>query len=302
MITLIEALNYRCLRYIRQPLDRFHVLVGPNASGKTTFLDVVGFLSDFVSKGLDFAVGERSPNFQDLLFGRQGERFELALEFLVPESVTGVRLAAGYAICRYELVVCEDPESKEVIVESEAVRFLQQTKPQDQSQDRLLFPDDVLSPVTIVSASRKGVRRAVSKSRNGATNFYSETHKEAGKGWVVNLRLGPQKSALGNLPEDEEKFPVSTWLKRLLSEGIQTLVLDSRKLRICQPAGNQSKHFKTDASNLPWVIDDFRTKHRSRFADWIADSRSASLNLKDVETVEQPWIDTVTSCWSMTMV
>lgn len=39
MITLIEALNYRCLRYISRPLESFHVLVGPNASGKTTFLD-----------------------------------------------------------------------------------------------------------------------------------------------------------------------------------------------------------------------------------------------------------------------
>ena len=42
MITLIEALNFRCLCYISQPMGPFHVLVGPNASGKTTFLDVVG--------------------------------------------------------------------------------------------------------------------------------------------------------------------------------------------------------------------------------------------------------------------
>jgi predicted ATPase len=33
MITRIEALGYRCLRYISQPLGPFHVLVGPNASG-----------------------------------------------------------------------------------------------------------------------------------------------------------------------------------------------------------------------------------------------------------------------------
>lgn len=30
MLTRIEALNDRCLRYVSQPLDRFHVLVGPN--------------------------------------------------------------------------------------------------------------------------------------------------------------------------------------------------------------------------------------------------------------------------------
>ena len=29
MISLIEALNYRCLRYVRQELGPFHLLVGP---------------------------------------------------------------------------------------------------------------------------------------------------------------------------------------------------------------------------------------------------------------------------------
>ena len=62
MITLVEALNYRCLRYVHRPLKPFHVLVGPNASGKSTFLDVIGFLSDLVSGGLDRALSERSPD------------------------------------------------------------------------------------------------------------------------------------------------------------------------------------------------------------------------------------------------
>jgi len=41
MIRRVEALNYRCLQYIDQALEDFQVLVGPNASGKTTFLDLV---------------------------------------------------------------------------------------------------------------------------------------------------------------------------------------------------------------------------------------------------------------------
>ncbi len=84
MITLIEALNYRCLKYVQRPLNPFHVLVGPNASGKTTFLDVIGFLRDLVSKGLDFALPEGTPNPQELLFRRQGDRFELAIEARYP--------------------------------------------------------------------------------------------------------------------------------------------------------------------------------------------------------------------------
>jgi len=89
MITLVEALDYRCLRYIRQPLGPFHVLVGPNASGKTTFLDVIAFLGRLVSDGPDAAIEERSQNFYDLVWGREGTRFELAVEARIPEYLRG---------------------------------------------------------------------------------------------------------------------------------------------------------------------------------------------------------------------
>ena len=86
MIRTIEALNYRCLRHVHPALDDFHVLVGPNASGKTTFLDVVAFLADLVSDGLDRAIEERTQNFADLVWRREGGQLELALEADIPEQ------------------------------------------------------------------------------------------------------------------------------------------------------------------------------------------------------------------------
>lgn len=72
MIRRIQALNYRCLRYVDVDLEgSFHILVGPNASGKSTLLDVIGFLGDLVSYGLDLAVERRTNNFQDLVWERQ---------------------------------------------------------------------------------------------------------------------------------------------------------------------------------------------------------------------------------------
>ena len=41
MITLIEALNYRCLRNVSQTMGPFHVLVGPNASMQDAFITLV---------------------------------------------------------------------------------------------------------------------------------------------------------------------------------------------------------------------------------------------------------------------
>ncbi len=55
MITLVEALHFRCLRHVHQPLGRFEVLAGPHASGKSAFLDAIRTLARLVSDGLEAA-------------------------------------------------------------------------------------------------------------------------------------------------------------------------------------------------------------------------------------------------------
>src|SRR3982751_1126706 len=116
MITLIEALNYRCLWYVRQPLGPFHVLVGPNASGKTTFLDVVALLGRLVSDGLDAAIGERTQNVQDLGWCRSGQRFELAIEAMIPEDRRKRLANPAFDTVRYEVALGLDPETGETSI------------------------------------------------------------------------------------------------------------------------------------------------------------------------------------------
>ncbi len=43
MITKVEARSYRCLQNVSQELHPFEILIGPNASGKSSFLDVDPF-------------------------------------------------------------------------------------------------------------------------------------------------------------------------------------------------------------------------------------------------------------------
>src|SRR6185312_5167469 len=114
MFTKIEALGFRSLRYICQPLGPFHVLVGPNASGKTTFLDVIAFLGQLVAEGLDAAVGDRTKNFQDLVWERSGDRFELAVEAAIPDDRQKKLTDQELTIIRYEISVGVDPKTGEV--------------------------------------------------------------------------------------------------------------------------------------------------------------------------------------------
>lgn len=119
MITLIEALDFRCFRYISQRLDAFHVLVGPNASGKTTFLDVVAFLGDLVSHGIEKAVGDRTANFQDLTWRREGEGFELAIEARIPEELRAELHDHRFDTIRYEVALKLDASSQETLLAGE---------------------------------------------------------------------------------------------------------------------------------------------------------------------------------------
>jgi predicted ATPase len=287
MITRIEALNFRCLRYVSQPMGRFHVLVGPNASGKTTFLDVVAFLGRLVSQGLDAAVGERTQNFQDLLWRRQGESFELAIELAVPEKLRANLRDPSCETVRYEISLVTDPESHEMSFRAERV-FLK-TSAREQARQRDLFPAPIPPPETLLTSTgtRSGPRLVLNKTPGGNDNFYSETYQVKGKGWVPAFKLGPRRSALGNLPQDERQFPVSTWLKGLLSEGVQQLVLNSLLIRRASPPGAGAT-LKPDGSNLPWVVADLEKRHPERLAEWVAHLNTALPDLEGVRTIERP--------------
>ncbi|HSG72842.1 MAG TPA: AAA family ATPase, partial [Planctomycetaceae bacterium] len=214
MITLIEALNYRCLRYVSQPLERFHVLVGPNASGKTTFLDVIAFLGDLVNEGIEAAITKRSPNYDDLTFGRTGRGIQLAIEAKIPseflDKVIGER---RFHYIRYEIALQKDEETHEVMLQSEILRFLEESS-YSQTQ-RTLFPKSSAVPDSILLTSEKRDSRAII-TKGDKDSFWDETGKEA---WLHKYKLGPRRSALANLPEDESSFPVATWIKELLTEG-----------------------------------------------------------------------------------
>src|SRR5437868_2987536 len=149
---------------------------------------------------------------------------------------------------------------------------------------RDLFPEPPAPVDSIALPGRRNVRTIVSKVPGGNDNFNPESRPKVGKSWAYSFTLGPRKSALANLPSDETKFPVSTWLKELLTDGVQPFVLNSLLIRKASPP-NRRKSFKTDGSNLPWVVAELRRRYDAQYRDWLAHLRTALPDISDVRVV-----------------
>jgi predicted ATPase len=288
MITLIEALNYRCLRYISRTLLDFHVLVGPNASGKTTFLDVVGFLQDLVSDGLDGALLRRTGNPQELLFRREGEHFELAIEAQIPEDLRKKTAKPELDSARYEVVIGFDETQRQF--EFKAEKFLLKMRPKlgGEITERTLFPNFCCAPDSLVTPTpRKGTKLVVNKVPGGNDNFYSEIYGKPGKGWTPSFKLGSQKSALGNLPADVKSFPVANWFREYLGDRVQHFILNSLEIRKPSPP-TKVKGFLPDGSNIPWVVSRLRQEDENSYRRWVAHLQTVLEDLVDISTIERP--------------
>ncbi|MBL8328270.1 MAG: AAA family ATPase [Rubrivivax sp.] len=286
MFSRIQARHFRSLKSVDQVLRGVQALVGPNASGKSTFLDVIGLLSDLMRERGDVVkvIHSRSGSFDKLVW--QGEpasrSFQLAVEAVIPNPVRARmdEQLRGYTGVRYELEVGLDQLSNELGFNHETL-WLKASGHEREQEPRELFPAVLLDSASIMSRSRKGTKMALRKVPGGNDNYYPE----GAATYTPSFKLGRGKSALANLPADERSFPVSTWFRSLLETGVQRVVLNSQAIRLPSPPG-LGLRFQTDGSNLPWVIASLR-HDRSRFDAWVAHVRTALEDIADIDTVER---------------
>lgn len=282
MIRRIQAFNYRCLRYVDVSLDYFHVLVGTNASGKSTLLDVLAFLHDLVADGLDVAMERRTRNFQDLVWGRpdRDSQFELAVEFEIPETIRE-RLPASrqFQIFRYEVRI-KEREDRSLLIDSERGLLMPVTEVNGHRDGP--FPMTVTAPDTILTGGgRRGTRTVLSKSQGGLSNFRSEL-PDSRRSVLRDVSFGPVRSSLGQLPEIPELFPASIYVKQFLTSQIRTLFLDCEKMRQASPPNFGHAELTSNGANLPWAVNNLRNHHRSDYDEWL---RHVQTVLSDLSTI-----------------
>ena len=260
--------------------------MGPNASGKTTFLDVIGLLSDLIRLRGDVreVVLSRSATFEKLIWQGPGasDAFQLAVEAPIPKAVRE-RMADDkrqFEFVRYELEIGMDRATNVLGLNHETL-WLRTAGGDSGDDQRALFPAVRMEAPSVLSHSKKGFRVALKKVPEGNDNYYPEGAASR----TPSFKLGRTKSALAHIPADEKSFPVSSWFRSLLESGVQNVVLNSKTIRQPSPPG-LGLRFQTDGSNLPWVIAELR-RNPGRFSGWLDHVRTALEDVMDIDTVER---------------
>jgi len=260
----IEATNYRCLKDVKQELNPFEILVGANASGKSTFLDTINFLSDFFSYGLDAAVEARTANFRDLIWSRAGDSFQFGAWVMLPydkrselSNFSPAPLPSRAELCdqiRYLIEVRFDPAADRLFVAHESV-ILKSSSVQEDTQ--LPAVDRHVSSVTMRDELSLG-------------EIYVQVHSH-------------NNSSLASLPSDA-RFPGTSWLREQFKYGVRAVELSGKDLSKPSPPGTRDSMTVT-GSGLARQVAQLKDSKSSQFPNWLAHVRTALPDIRMVNAV-----------------
>lgn len=271
-------------------MDRFHVLIGPNASGKSTLIDAIKFVSDVVRDGVSAACERRTANFADLVWGRpenpEEQRFEIALEFDLPDEVRNLLPAErDYRTFRYEIAVGFDGETNHISLLEECGALW--GKPQATARQLSYFPAPYSPPATFIRRAARGRRIVFRKGATGRSRFNDETVKDSGSvNWSPGLNLSADRSAMSILPDHDEQYPASTHAMVYLRDKVITLALNSERMREASPP-RRGNEIRPDGSNVPWVAESLLNQAPDRAKSWIGHIQYALDGFKSVRTIRR---------------
>jgi predicted ATPase len=273
MITSIRALNYRCLKDVKQEIGLFQILVGPNGSGKSAFMDVLAFLRTMISENLDAAISKRTQNFHDLVWGREGRAFVLGIEAAIPQQYWLRGQSLSFSRIIYEVRVHADARNDLALIKGERLTLRENGGTErlvalrDNKHAELWYETHVRRE-SLTNINRKGLTPGV--DQNGYT---SEIHRKF--------------SLFTHLLAGERDFPASQWLQNLLSTRVRLVSLKTEELRAASPL-YKSEEIELSGSYLVRFVKELHANSRKSFDAWIGHLQTCLPDLETVRTVLRP--------------
>ncbi len=258
----ICAERYGPLQRVAARLGPFSVLVGSNATGKSSFMDSMAFVADCLRTEVGEALASRATRLEELLWRGEGDSFALAFELDLPATLGG---AESLSRARYEVEVGRlEDRSAGVLRES---LYL---KPGDDDEGPCINPQQP-----------RGWRWVIRRTPASSARFRHESGR-----WTSTMRVDPRQLALGALPDDRERFPVGSRVRDLLQRGVQRFVLDAAKM--ARPSSPLlTTHLQADGSNFARVVQGLQSRDPQAFHDWLDQLKEALPAVRSARIVER---------------
>jgi hypothetical protein len=226
MIVGVSIYNYKTIRSLeRLPLSDFHVLVGPNGSGKTTFFDAIDFVRDCLIHSPRVAVEMRGVgDFRDLTYRRFGHEFAIEIWFDLTSVLPDSR---GGLFCYF--IAISKNEGEGVYISGEYLSF--------NNVNNIVEYNDKIHSLFYTAISSGG-------------EFHYKNEKT---GLITTFKFSRDRLALSLVPPDLEAFPTANAIKDFLIKGVRYVQLNSRAMRMPCPAIRGSD-YELDGSNIARVV------------------------------------------------
>jgi hypothetical protein len=213
-------------------------------------MSVLSFIRDFVSYTIQYAVRQQTDNFRDLVYGREDNRFDLAIEAGMPEDRRAADRSGSYTHLRYELRVGWDMVSNSPVVESEKVGLF---------------------------GSAQGDTRTLADRSGSQVRYVNEDDSPPGfQGNVSSFH-----SVLSYFPRGPDAFPTLKWFADLLGEGVRDVRLKADDLHV-PPTEEAAKASRLTGAYLARSISELWDKSRESFEAWIQHLRTALPDLDKI--------------------
>ena len=243
-------------------------------------MDVIAFVSDFLSDGLEKAVETRSVDPRALVYQGRGGCFELAIEASVPDDVN--KRLDGLDTVRYRLAVEVGDRPSECRVTAESLVLTTSTGHPSRSRNGTPALETTASGTALVAEGAGTVRPVVESTGDAVATFTPESVAgDAGAARTATVDRGT--SALAALPADPEEFPAATWFRQYLLEEIHRIAFDIGVLARPNPP-DSTKGFLPDGSNVASMLARFREDSPDSFLQWVDQLRLDAPDLADVTT------------------